>query len=1457
MSNCLLCNQPLTVGNTVTVRKGLDTLVDASRIRQDSLENSFQSAKPLILHVDCRKQYTLPSALKKFEKPIRNQECGAHTSSKPLLRSQVPDFDFKKKCVICAEDADVVKEKKKPQNRRDDIRVIHTIGIKTTIVNAAHARNDDKGRIILSRVEGEFDLVAAEGRYHNRCFVSLCATSQRYSSGRPPDVQKHELFLKFCQDLENDDDCQFSLSQLFDRFNATIEDDQPYTKLYFRKKLEDHFGSRIILTQVPGCDAIFCLRETADRTLHEKWYNELRLSNQEDERMRIVETAANIIREDISSRVYDIDVYKLGRDFKENSFIPESLETFVNIVLGRNRNSVSTSRRKKAISEVIISSCRPRSYISPLLLELGVFLHRNYASRNLIDVLSSLGFSVGYNEIQRCEYSILVSEQEETHSDGFIQFAFDNADFNIRTLDGHSTFHNMGGIMCITPKTSKHTELALLRKTRLPGTSEYSGPRGRIEVLHYEKPSRSGLQRITIRDVDITRGTHIDKHLDILWATGSILTKFPTPSWNGYMQSAMQNCGKYDVSEIKILPFIDLNPNNPSCIFTAIKFAAEQCTKSGQKTCFVTFDQPLYAKATEIVASSTDLGNVVISLGGFHLLMSYLGAIGHIMSGSGLEELWNTVYAKTTITHMISGHAYSRAVRAHILTYQTLVCLLIHEKEFNMGSEDSIIQIFEMFQNGKLSVKELENNTVLHDINQLMKLQFEMAENNSRTGKLWVQYLRQVELILGFLRAERTGNWELHLNTIRHMIPHLHAAGHLSYAKSTRLYLQQMEDISLHMDHEELEKMTSAGYFTIRRSDKFWCGVSSDMAIEQGLMRSMKTSGGLTRGRGITENTLANWIHVLPKCVNICENIERFCGVHFTSSEQHTELRESRKIRDSKDYHLFLNWFHDHNPFAPRPADELVSVSTGMVADVTINCDRATEVGTKAMESLTGNNFYTVKLHRNDKIKPLSSMNKTITIRSDTVDVNTHQLFSRIVLVKNKDDFAELLQYELAPWPPALFDDVSMRKTQKSTLKTIFESEVPCVNTALKDPTYIIDGGFLLHNLVWPEKGTTYGNICVKYVTHVSSRYKNAVVVFDGYGGAPNTKYEEQRRRSSKKTSVNLKVEESLPSTTSQEEFLGNASNKMQLISLLSSKLEVAGISVLQATADADVLVVTTAISQTREVESVVVVANDTDILVLLIALANNNHAIYMLEPGNVKKPQKMFNISELQHAFKDIKDIILFLHAVSGTDTTSAIFKKGKKLVYKILSSNTNLNRKVRLFYEPSVTPDEIASVGDDFLLALYNGKKCKSLNELRYLLYCKLATSKQNKRDPFDLSSLPPTSDSGRQHFFRVYLQVQQWLGNNLDATNWGWKMKNGHLIPITCIMAPAPEELLNLISCNCKKGCQRACQCRSTGLHCSSMCGHCRGDGCSNVLLEADLLETSALLNDVDGHFEEEVT
>ena len=48
-------------------------------------------------------------------------------------------------------------------------------------------------------------------------------------------------------------------------------------------------------------------------------------------------------------------------------------------------------------------------------------------------------------------------------------------------------------------------------------------------------------------------------------------------------------------------------------------------------------------------------------------MMNFLGSIGSMMRGSGLEEALETVYGHNAVTHMITGKAVSRALCGHFL----------------------------------------------------------------------------------------------------------------------------------------------------------------------------------------------------------------------------------------------------------------------------------------------------------------------------------------------------------------------------------------------------------------------------------------------------------------------------------------------------------------------------------------------------------------------------------------------------------------------------------------------------------------------------------------------------------------------------------------------------------------------------------------------------------------------
>ena len=131
-------------------------------------------------------------------------------------------------------------------------------------------------------------------------------------------------------------------------------------------------------------------------------------------------------------------------------------------------------------------------------------------------------------------------------------------------------------------------------------------------------------------------------------------------------------------SSIEFLPMIDLDPCDPTCIYSTLKFVLSHA-QLYDVTPVLTFDQPLYWKALTIVRSQpndTEFNKIVLHLGGFHMQMSFLGSMGHLMACSGLQELL-VVYARNTVTYMMTGKAVLRVNCGHLLVDAALSSTLL------------------------------------------------------------------------------------------------------------------------------------------------------------------------------------------------------------------------------------------------------------------------------------------------------------------------------------------------------------------------------------------------------------------------------------------------------------------------------------------------------------------------------------------------------------------------------------------------------------------------------------------------------------------------------------------------------------------------------------------------------------------------------------------------------------
>lgn len=468
------------------------------------------------------------------------------------------------------------------------------------------------------------------------------------------------------------------------------------------------------------------------------------------------------------------------------------------------------------------------------------------------------------------------------------------------------------------------------------------------------------------------------------------------------------------------------------------------------------------------------------------------------------------------------------------------------------------------------------------------------------------------------------------------------------------------------MTSEEYELFTTKGHFTIRRSNKFWSGIWTDMTIKQTLMKTMKSIGGLTHGRGIKDSVLTMWTLGMIFLQNVCEEIEKYCDVSFTTSEQHIEMRNSRINRDNDDVKKLLDWFSQHPSFPEMK--EIMSISTGIIGNEKINCHMSQELGIASILKIIDCDFDTVKFRRKDKVTPLAVINTGIRIEEDIIPINPLLIFQRMCIAKqSEEEIEEYLTYELAPFPLSLFDEVGMRKCIKSSLYKMF---TPCSdNIYFGNSIYIIDGGYLLHKVVW-HRNESFASICTNYIQYVRLHYENAVIVFDGYpedAANRSTKCTERLQRSRKNFSADVLFDDTMVPTVSQEKFLANERNKNRFISMLKVKFEAANFIVKQAVEDADTLIINTAIDMSSAFDSVIVIGEDVDLLVLLTALASTHLNLYFLKPGKGKIMQQLYSIQRLQ-AEKAIAENILFLHAFSGCDTTSAFFNQGKIKFLNIL---------------------------------------------------------------------------------------------------------------------------------------------------------------------------------------------
>ena len=161
-----------------------------------------------------------------------------------------------------------------------------------------------------------------------------------------------------------------------------------------------------------------------------------------------------------------------------------------------------------------------------------------------------------------------------------------------------------------------------------------------------------------------------------------------------------------------------------------------------------------------------------------------------------------------------------------------------------------------------------------------------------------------VLLLLKFIRAEREGNWELHLKATTEMIPHFFAMDRLNYSRWP-VYIMDMRH--LHETAPGVHNEFVTGNHTVSRStSQSFNQVWTDMALEQSVNLDSKTNGGII---GITQRpgALQKWFLTAHERTATTTATKRMPDIDESTRSTHKESSRVRVQRDEDDINKVIH----------------------------------------------------------------------------------------------------------------------------------------------------------------------------------------------------------------------------------------------------------------------------------------------------------------------------------------------------------------------------------------------------------------------------------------------------------------------------------------------------------------------------------------------------------------------
>lgn len=803
---------------------------------------------------------------------------------------------------------------------------------------------------------------------------------------------------------------------------------------------------------------------------------------------------------------------------------------------------------------------------------------------------------ISYDEVQRCRTS-LASYTIETckssvplpsHFDPvkFTTAAFDNFDHEEATESGMNGTHDTVAVLF------QEKSETIKRKPNISETNINYSARSFNEELQcqrlkqfYKDPGPVSLpQNYSQATKSLSREVYVEVRADdMAWSLCRMdISEAPdqinksknvqeTPSWSAFNSFLTEDTRTQQ--NVGFLPILPYPVTDFATVYTALCNFKDILFQLNQQNLPVFCDEGVYRIARQIkFLREKEFEHIHLMLGSFHMIKIVLACIGRYIRGSGVENIFieTGAFGVGTTEQVLNGTNYARSVRGFFLLGEALQRLQLESYFENRD--------LKQFEQHFLSLQVLQDTFVEKNLAEGRAVYEHFKQNSqeltsdfrnfvltrckeSDLFNYWNNILVLIGLVQNMIRADRTGNWILHLNTVEKLQPIFHAMDRTNYARWSSVYIHDM--LVLKETAPDIYNRFMEGQFTVKHSDTSFSSVGTDQALEQTINRSKKSSSGII-GSTRKKQFVAAWDLVYHEILAITNLYREKTYLKNDNYELKLHHEYSTKKNDRTEQLLtkMLQYISERvNPFmdGSQPLKNIVTqeCTSAETSKALLNIF---DTGCKVYEQFRKERF-------EDFTKPISSTITRVKLPSfKAATQNSVQKELKVKKKPNKDhrifDLARergysiksLLSFELTYENP-LFEenDILKKETQKSNifdeLQKILDNEEYILEPDSDKFCLMVDVMMGLRKLQWKNMKTFQDlakSFCSMIRLTLKGHFRRIDFVFDSYIEMSPKSGERLRRYGQDYITIH-KIEDDVPLPVQMKKFWACTENKVIL----------------------------------------------------------------------------------------------------------------------------------------------------------------------------------------------------------------------------------------------------------------------------------------------------------------------